>query len=119
MVRMNICGLLWLSGWWGWKRDATCIPREGNLFEAARRVNPLTSSRWMTSHEGFAAPAMAVRWNSDAGNRHAGPLVPATFCRTRSSCRPLLDRPTSQAFAGVELADGVAAVQRTGHVRTG
>jgi hypothetical protein len=47
MVRMDICGLLWLSGWWSWVRDATCTAWERNLLDEPRRVNPLAASTGM------------------------------------------------------------------------
>lgn len=76
MVRMNICVLPWLSGWWGQVRDASCITRERNLLEQPRRVNPLTSSGSMTfdrivvPHDAAARPlhrrrdaVLDSRWN--------------------------------------------------------
>lgn len=47
MVQRNICGLLWLSGWMDWERNAKSIASEWNLLERAARVNPLASSGWM------------------------------------------------------------------------
>ena len=49
MVRMNICGLLWLSGWLGRERDAKRIAWGGNVRDAARGVNALASAMPMTS----------------------------------------------------------------------
>ena len=39
MVRMDMCGLLWLSGL-GWVRNAWCIAWGRTLLDEARRVNP-------------------------------------------------------------------------------
>lgn len=47
MVRMNICGLLWLSGWKGWVRNAWCIAWGRTLLDDAKRVNPLVSPGWL------------------------------------------------------------------------